>query len=182
MTRNDFFKCCTSGMCSCAAFALLPQEPVQAQSGNPELDALKWKLDFVNRRFATLIGILNEKLDPATRKQILENLGRECAKNYRGLFDKHKNDIQGFLDAIQKQWVEKAEYDREADTIRIVDKSKTCTCALVNQGMTPPEFCDCTLGWQQAAYSAVLGRSVEVTLEESILRGASRCVFRIRIV
>jgi hypothetical protein len=51
----------------------------------------------------------------------------------------------------------------------------------VKPGVTPPDFCNCTLGWQKEAYSAILGRPVEAELEESILRGGSRCVFRIRI-
>jgi hypothetical protein len=78
--------------------------------------------------------------------------------------------------------VEKAEYDDAKGTIRIVDKSPTCTCPLVRQNLTPPSFCDCTLGWQKEAYSAVVGRPVEATLEESILRGGKKCVFRIQIL
>ena len=67
-------------------------------------------------------------------------------------------------------------------TIRIVDKSPTCTCPLVRPNLTPQSFCDCTLGWQKEVYSAVAGRPVEATVEESILRGGKKCVFRIQIL
>jgi hypothetical protein len=48
-------------------------------------------------------------------------------------------------------------------------------------GMTPGSFCDCTLGWQEEAYSEILGRPVKAELEESILRGGKRCVYRMTI-
>lgn len=182
MTRSDFMKC-TLGMCSCAAFAFLPQEAeAQAESGNVEIDELKARLDAARKRFAILIRILNENLDAPTRKKILENLGRECARQYSSLTDKYKGNIDGFLETIRKQWVEKAEYDKEAGIIRVADKWKNCSCPLVDQSLTPSDFCNCTLGWQKETYSTILGRPVEATLEESILRGGSHCVYRIQIL
>ncbi len=181
MTRDEFLKC-TVGMCSCAAYAMLPQSVAMAESENPEMDALKWKVDASKKRFAKLVGILNDTLDEPTRKNVFERLGRACAQDYRNLTDEYKGNVKGFLDLIQQKWVEKAEYDEKAGTIRIVDKSKTCTCPLVKESLTPSTFCDCTLGWQKETYSALLGKPVEVELEESILRGGKRCVFRITVV
>ena len=60
---------------------------------------------------------------------------------------------------------------QEQGTIRIVDKGPGCSRPMVKEGVTPPSFCDCTLGWQEAAYSTILGRPVRAELEESILRG-----------
>ena len=182
MTRSDFMKCCTAGMCSCGAVAFLPQQAAQAEPANPELESLKWRLDFVQKRFARLVEILDENVDEPVRKKIWENLGRDHAREYRGLTDKYKGNLEGFLDDIRGQWVEKADYDAAKGTIRIVDKSPTCTCPLVRNHLTPRSFCDCTLGWQKEAYSAVTGRPVEVSLEESILRGGQKCVFRIQIL
>ncbi len=182
MTRNVFMKGCAAGMCSCAGMAwLAPQAAQAAESASPELDALKWKMDFAQRRWAGLVQILETNLDEATRKKVWQSVGREHAREYRSLTDKYKGNIEGFLDDIRKQWVESAEYDAAKGTIRIVDRSPVCTCPLVRQNLTPQSFCDCTLGWQKEAYSAVLGRPVEASLEESILRGGKRCVFRIQI-
>jgi len=174
-------KGCAAGMCSCAGVALVPQERACAESENPEAADLRRKVDACQVRFAKLVGVLNENLEPAARKKIFETLGRECARQYRDLTGKYANDVSGFLELARKQWVEKADYDEQKGTIRIVDKGPNCSCPLVKQGMTPPEFCDCTLGWQKEAYSAMLGRPVEAELEESILRGGRRCIFRIRI-
>ena len=181
MKRDEFIKC-TFGMCSCAAFALWPQAAALAESDNPEMDALKWKVDAGQKRFAKLVGILNDTLEEPTRKKVFERLGRACAQDYRNLTDQYKGNVKGFLDLIQQTWVEKAEYDEKAGTIRIVDKSRTCSCPLVQKGLTPSSFCDCTLGWQKETYSALLGKPVEAELEESLLRGGQKCVFRIRVV
>jgi len=174
-------KGCSSGVCSCAAAALVPLEAAGAQSESTEVSALKGKIDACQVRFAKLVGILNQNLDPAARKKIFESLGRECARQYREMTAKYTNDLKGYLAMAQTQWVEKAEFDEKAGTLRIIDKGPGCSCPLVKTGMTPPEFCDCTLGWQKEAYSAMLGRPVEAELEESILRGGRRCIFRIRI-
>lgn len=175
MTRSDFMKGCAAGMCSCAGMAwLAPQAAQAAEPANPGLD-------FAQRRWAGLVQILENNLDEATRKKVWESVGRDHAREYRSLTDKYKGNIEGFLADIRKQWVESAEYDAAKGTIRIVDRSPVCTCPLVRQGLTPQSFCDCTLGWQKEAYSAVAARPVEVSLEESVLRGGKRCVFRIQI-
>jgi len=167
-------------MCSCAAVALVPREAACAQSNRAEVDALKEKVDACQVRFAKLVGILNEAMGPEDRKKVFQTLGRECARQYQDLTGNYRNNVRGFLEMAQKQWVESVEFDEQAHTIRIVDKGPNCTCPLVKQGETPPEFCDCTLGWQKEAYSAMFGRPVVAELEESILRGRRRCVFRIR--
>ena len=181
MTRNDFMKG-TLSMCSCAALAFLPLEKIQAESGNPEMDELKWKLEAAQTRFAWLVRILKDNLDEPTRKRIFESLGRQCATRYDSLTDQYKGNLDGFLGEIQKRWVAKAEYDEKAGTIRVVDKSKTCTCPLVDESLTASDFCNCTLGWQKATYSKILGRPVDAEVEESILRGSSRCVFRMQVI
>jgi predicted hydrocarbon binding protein len=180
MTRNDFMKCCAAGVCSCGALAIMAPSGALAE-GDSAIDALQWKLDFARRRFARLIEILGQNLDEPSRKKVWEALGRDHAKEDRSLTDKYKGDLPGFLAELKKEWVETAEYDAAAGTIRIVDRATACSCPLVDRKLTPPDFCNCTIGWQKEVYSAVVGKPVEATIEESILRGGTRCVFRIQI-
>jgi predicted ArsR family transcriptional regulator len=187
MKRNSFLKLCAGGACSCTAFAAtLGQEQEQPAVApppeKPDIGELEWQLNASRHRFAKLIAILGEELGEPERKKILLRLGAECAGSYAALFAKYRGNINGFLDEIRRQWVAEAVYDEKAGTLRIVDRATRCTCPLVKPGTTPGAFCDCTLGWQQAAYSAVLGKPVEVELEESILRGGKRCAFRVRII
>ena len=174
MTRSEFLKSCTLGACSCSLVALSATETAMAESGNSEVDTLKAQRDAIRIRYAKLLGILDEEIDQPTRKRV-------CADQFRAItYDKYKNDIRGFLAAIQAPggWVEKVEYNEKAGTIRIFDRFKSCTCPLVEKGLTPSDQCECTLGWQKQTYSAILGKPVE----ESILRGSTRCVFRIQVV
>jgi predicted hydrocarbon binding protein len=178
MKRDEFLKtACALGVCSCAAPGLLARGFRPADLAPDEADELKEKMDFVSRRMAGLVAAL----DKPTRLRVLEAMGRDCARDSTALTNKFRGNPKGFLEEIKKRWVRETEYDEAAGVIHVIDRSKSCTCPFVKPGLTPPEFCECTLGWQKEAYSAVLGKPVEVELVESILRGGSHCEFRIRV-
>jgi hypothetical protein len=187
MKRKDFLKSCAAGMCSCAAFGLAVPDAAEAQQAsgapeNPEVAGLKRRLDAAQSRFAALVAVLARELDAPSRKKILGSLGGACADQYNDMIAKYENNIRGFLAYAREEWVDEAVYDEKAGTIRLVDKSSKCACPLVKQGTTPGAFCDCTLGWQAAVYSRIIGRPVEVELERSILRGDQHCAYLVRII
>ena len=181
VSRGDFIKsACLFGLCGCVGTALAADQPATPQTDSEELRTLRERLDFVQIRFARLVEILGRNLDEPTVSRIFEELGVECARQFKYLSDKFKGDLDGFLAHVQERWVEKVEHDKQNRTIRITDRSPKCSCALVRQGMTPGAFCDCSRGWQKEIYSLILGKPVEVKVEQSILRGAPRCAFLIR--
>jgi len=162
--------------------AVLP-ESAAAETNDPETEWLKHQVEAMRIRYAKLAGILDQELDEAQKTRVFETLGRECARQFRAVtYDKFKGDIDGFLHSIQRPegWVEKVENDKKAGTIHVFDRAGKCTCPLVKAGLTPDVQCRCSIGWQKETYSAILGRPVEVEVEESILRGGKRCVFQIR--
>lgn len=181
VTRSQFLLSCSAGACACAAVAIRPESADAQTSQDPEVARLTSRLDAARLRFAKLVGVMGRQLDAATRKKLFEGLGRECAQQYREMLARYRNNINGFLTEGRTQWMAEGNWDEKAGTLRIVDKAKTCTCPLVKEGLTPGDFCDCTLGWQKEAYSQILGKPVEAEIEESILRGGTRCVFRIHI-
>ena len=188
MKRNDFLKTCGAGICGCGLLGLLAPlsasaEGLEGQSATVPADAnpSALQLDAARVRFAKLLSIMRENLDDATRSKILERLGRECAQDYGALFQKYRGDLQGFLAKIKTAWVDKAEYDEKSGILRVVGKPSPCVCPLVKAGRTPADFCDCTLGWQQEAFSTVIGKPVIAEIEESVLRGGKRCSFRITV-
>ena len=185
MKRNEFMKSC-AGFCGCGVLGLLAPLSASAESTGgqtttapDETSELKRRLDGAQERFAKLLSIMAEDLDPAVRLKILQSLGRECSQDYGPFFSKYRGDLKGYLAKIQTAWVERAEYDEKAGVLRVIGKPAPCACPLVKTGRTPGEFCDCSLGWTEAAFSAVLGRPVAVEIEESVLRGGTRCSFRI---
>ena len=187
MKRNDFFKTCGAGICGCGVLGLLAPLAARAADADtavpaavPEdVEMLKQQLEGARERFAKLLSVMGEQLDDATRGKILQGLGRECAQDYGPFFSKYRGDLPGFLEKIKTAWVEQAEYNEKTGILRTVGKPAPCACPLVKAGRTPAEFCDCSRGWTQAAFSTVLGRPVSVEIEESVLRGGSRCSFRI---
>jgi hypothetical protein len=189
INRKDFMKNCAAAVCAtgvCCAMkapeARAADDPIQGCDPK-ELTAVKDKADAARLRFSKLIEIIEAKLPEGERKQILHALGGKCADTYRSaLIDRYRGDINGFLEEGRRNWMAEAVYDEAKGTIRIVDKGPSCSCPMVKVGTTPGSFCDCTLGWQEEAYSEILGRPVKAELEESILRGGTRCVYRIKIV
>jgi predicted ArsR family transcriptional regulator len=186
ITRKEFVRrcavACTAGLCSSLGRS---QEQAGRQSScdAEELKRTASRADAARDRFARLIDEIESSMPEQERKQLLHNLGGRCADSYRAsLLDRYKGNVRGFLEEGLRTWMAEANYDEAKGTIRIVDKSPTCSCPLVKEGATPPSFCDCTLGWQEEAYSTILGRPVKAELEESILRGGKRCVYRISIV
>ena len=182
MNRKEFLEAaCAWGVCSCAVFSQSAQAEEQADATQAELGNLKWKLDFVTQRFAKLVALMNETLDESTLAGLFESMGRECAKGFKQEFEPFKGDPEGFLKSIQQKWVQSARWDESTGTVRVVDKAKHCTCAFVNEKIMSSQFCHCSVGWQKEAYETVLGRPVDVEIEESILKGHKRCVFCIKL-
>jgi len=184
MKRDEFIKAiCSLGACSCASMALYsPNVAGAEEKPNEDLEALKWKMDFMRKRFAKLVGILDANLDENSRKKVFESLGRECARMFVDITGPYKGRPKEFLEEIKKRWAKETTYDEAKGMIRVVDRSDHCTCALVDEKLTPPAFCDCTLGWQKETYSMILGEAVDAELEESVLRGGKRCVFRVQAI
>jgi hypothetical protein len=186
MKRNDFFKTCGAGICGCGVLGLLA--PLVARADDTKVPAaavpedcelLKQQLEGARERFAKLLAVMAEQLDDATRNKILQSLGSQCSQPYAAFFNKYRGDLHGFLDKIKTAWVERTEYDETTGILRVIGKPAPCACPLVKAGRTPVEFCDCSGGWNQAAFSTVLGRPVSIVIEESVLRGGTRCSFRI---
>jgi predicted hydrocarbon binding protein len=177
MDRKHFLKTCAGGLCACATVGGLT--PVLATAAPAAAD---WRLPFVKQRYAKLLGILSDKVDEPTLNDILRLLGRHCASTY-SLTEKHRGDVDGFIQEFQQQTKEEISYDREMGLITIVGPERDdCFCPLVDRRTISGQVCNCSLGWQEYTYETLLERRVEVTLKESVVRGGKRCVFEIRML
>jgi hypothetical protein len=183
VTRTEFLKCCAAGACMCVT--LTSPDLAPGETSAPDIEQMQRQLEAMRVRYAKLVSILEKDLDEATRKRVFDSLGRECARQFRSrTFDKYKGDLRGFLKSVEGPdgWAVKTEYDEKAGIIRVFDRGPHCSCPLVKEGLTSAAQCDCTLGWQRQTYSAILGLPVDGAVEESILRGDKRCVFRMTVL
>lgn len=177
MKRNEFFKLCAGGACGCAGLTLIPGSSVHAENPAPENE--DWRIGFMQERFAKLISIMGDQLGEKQRNEILELMGRECAKHYYERALRFKGDLKGYLDDIQKDWVEKVSYTEPIKEFTVTDKLVgNCACPFVDKALMDQHYCHCSVGWQKEIYSLVTGKEVEVTIESSVLQGDQQCVFK----
>lgn len=187
MDRTDFLKTCAAGICSCGLIGMLAQAAVAeddttkaaAPTTPSETDQLKQALDGAQERFAHLLTIMDTRLGKTDCDAILQDLGGKCSEKYQPFFEKYRGNSQGFIDATKTAWVDRTEFDDKTGILRVISKASPCYCPLVKEGRTPARFCSCAAGWNRAAYSVVMNRPVTVEVEESVLGGGTRCIFRI---
>jgi hypothetical protein len=70
---------------------------------------------------------------------------------------------------------------RDGDTVEVL--CADCLCALVKDGTArlSDTYCTCSLGWMKETFETVMGRPVDVTLDESVKRGGQRCRFTVQL-
>ncbi|HBF35649.1 TPA: hypothetical protein DDW35_13890 [Candidatus Sumerlaeota bacterium] len=192
MDRRDLLKqACGMGMCACAGALMSPVcNALAAETVSPtpspiptsvdEAKRNEWWLKHSQKQTAELWKMLGTKLDEKTQVEILEQLGRNCAKNLNWA-KKYKNNPDAFFKYMKEHSGEQIDYDKEKGVITVVTKERDCDCRLVNSKITPSIFCACSQGWQKQTYEDILGKLVDVEVKESVLRGSKRCVFIVTI-
>jgi predicted hydrocarbon binding protein len=150
-----------------------------ADAQSAEIQRLNNRLSQARSQFAKMLEMLESTLDEKRRKEILEQLGRNCARR-NGLPAKYKGNPDGFIE-LMRGYGETIRYDRERGAVSVASSERDCVCGLVDKKITPGYFCDCSVGWQKEIYESLLGKPVNVVLKESVLRGGKRCVFEIRV-
>ncbi len=191
MNRRELLnRACGMGMCSCTATVIFDnlcsgvqndtEENEELQKVQRELHRSQWWLDHTKKQFAKLWELLKPHLDDKKRLDIIEELGRNCAKSL-GWGEKFKGNPEGFFEHMERTQGETFEYDKAKGVIKVTTPERDCVCGLVNSKITPAFFCHCSIGWQKQMYETILGKTVDAELKESVLKGSKRCVFQIRI-
>lgn len=126
-----------------------------------------------------------ENIDSRSRDKLLNCCGEACADSYtRDIFKREKSrssNMDEFLKNLSVKFPD-AEYEIVSDScIRVM--YKRCGCDIVGKGfITDPLFCRCSAANLKANFEAALGGKIEVELKDSILGGADRCLFLVRIM
>ena len=191
MNRRELLnRACGMGMCSCVTSVMFEnlssgaqndtEEDKKLREVQTELNRCKWWLGHASKQLAKLWELLEPHLDDTKRREILEQLGRNCAKSI-GWGEKYKGNPEGFFEFMNKKQGETFTYDKGKGVITVVTRERECDCKLVNNKLTPAYFCHCSMGWQKQMYETILGKPVDTELKESVLQGSKRCVFQIRI-
>ncbi len=135
----------------------------------------------MERWITSLISGLDEHVNEETRNKVLEQCGRQCQsqsfiQKAKNIYKKSK-DMDDFIDKFGKVY---KNLRSEGNNVYIIYPK--CYCSFVNKippGQLSATYCNCSRGWAKALFEGALGRSVEVVMEESIVKGDKQCKFRI---
>ena len=179
--RNLLKNACGAGVCGCLLASLLNPKDLFAETEKKNPEPQDWRLPFVKSRYVALMQILYKQLGPEAFSKMIQKMGRDCSKSIQMISD-CKNNPDMYFKLMKEGWNEDVTYDKEKGVIRIVGPRRTeCFCPLIDTKKTPGYVCDCSLGWQKQTFETVLGKKVDVVLEESVLRGGKRCAFKVTI-
>ena len=144
----------------------------------------KFSKGFLAGWIKTLLESMDKHLDDDTKKKILNETGSYCAQQHitEILLDMHKQskDFDDFLAKVNKQ-LKGTSWTKVNDSTLIVTYSK-CYCPMIELGMyRTPIQCNCSIGWLKKNLEAVLGKTVEVELVQSVLRNGNQCEFKVKL-
>lgn len=130
-----------------------------------------------------LITALDESVDEETRVRVLEQCGRRCqtqslVKKAKRIYERSRN-VDEFLTEFGRVYIH---LHRDGDNVYIIYPQ--CYCTFVNKmprGRLSATWCNCSRGWAKALFEGVLGHPIEVTAEETIIRGDKQCKFKINL-
>ena len=177
MDRKEFLKsACGLGVCGCALSFLGVPEPLKAA----EAPAEDPRLAFARYQLAKRIGFIATDTAAEACAGILEKTGRECAKLGQ-LQVRFKGDPEGYFAAIKKAWGTDSTWNKEKGIITIAVAEGECGCPLVDSKRTPAFWCNCSVGYQKESFETIFGKPVQVSLKESKLSGAKRCIFEVKL-
>ncbi len=202
MNRKEFLKSagkCCLGSCACVLMGGLMSAHADDSTGKPPANAEKprseKRIEFAENWVTRFMDVLDETLDPETRRKIMMANGKKC---YRAWIADTGRQIKPVTLEQLTEWVNKNVMD---DSIRIdrniiyfqfnsaaetglPSEEGQCLCTLVE---TKPKglsgtYCDCSVGYVKEWHELLLARQVEVELTESVLRGGKRCKFKITVL
>jgi hypothetical protein len=137
---------------------------------------------FFERWITSLMENLEEHLDPAELKGLMEDCGRDCARHssVHSMAESCKGDVDKFVGTMAK-FLGKENCYREGQTVHL--KYPKCYCELVDRGpeKLPGSYCLCSRGWVVEMFGAAAGKPVEVEILKSIKRGDAHCEFSVAL-
>jgi hypothetical protein len=132
----------------------------------------------------SVIRLMDEELAIEDMGRILERCGQGCAYGC------------GMIEKIQKAQMN---YDKPDEVFKKLQSPdifgdrimkgedcyyticEQCFCPFVSENLSeiPASYCECTKGWTKTVFQTAFGRSVNVEIEQTILRGGECCRMKI---
>lgn len=128
--------------------------------------------------FSGLMNGLGE-LDDVSRKKVLRECGKACSQSYTMQIFRDAKENSSDIDSMLKNLAKRfpgSKYERDGSNI-IKVTYRQCGCDLVRLGLVKSaSWCQCSAFSLQENFQLVLGKSVSVAVQASILKGAKQCI------
>lgn len=140
---------------------------------------------------------LDELLDEEIAAKVMVGCGHACAR-INGVAVKmgvekrmRYGSVEDYLEAEQRDPIPGTRLEREGDVLHqyyiphTLREGLRCVCSRISSlpadQMISPTYCNCSKGYAEKFWEAVLGRPVEVELVQSTMTGANECKFTIHL-
>jgi hypothetical protein len=212
MDRKEFLASVgRTGACLCAAAAgmasalsgAVPDEKAAAPKpvkdtvpGEKSVERAAKRMEFGDGWVKRFMEVLEQNLDEKTREKLMQANGKSCYIAYAGAGQRRATPVtfEHFADWIARTGKSQgysvvgsdifSEYTGSAETGK-ASPENVCLCPMVEAqaaGKVPAFYCLCSIGYVREMHERLLGRPVEVRLVDSVLRGGTRCKFKINLV
>jgi hypothetical protein len=188
-----------AGTCACAAAtgmrAAFGAQTAPAKPGDKTVERAAKRMEFGDAWVRRFFEAVDGTLDEASRRRLMVANGKSCFAAYAGPPKKQPGPdaLEKFTAWIAAQGKEKG-YSIEGKVISFefvgsaetgqASPEKLCLCPMAEAqkpGQISPTYCLCSVGYVKEMHERILGRPVEVELVDSVLRGGSRCKFRMTV-
>ena len=91
-----------------------------------------------------------------------------------------RGNLPGLIDLLQTKmnWIVK--HDEDTRTVIADENKPDCVCPLYKEGLlTDPALCECSRGFIERMFGYILGREVEASVVESVLRKGTHCIYKV---
>jgi hypothetical protein len=165
-------------------------EPAKEKESVKEKEPVKNELahQMAPNHVMKLLKYIEANFDETTRKKIFGQLGYECfysvgASKWIQNYKKEPDKFFEMVNSGKSVYWEKLEYDRENSRIKVISrKFVSCVCAFGQCPDPPKSLCKyCCLRLHKELFETLLGKKVEVKLDDSVLLGGERCCSTINI-
>lgn len=176
MTR---FKRCIDAEASAAVSKKVIIKPEQFDETSNYAQKAEWISSAVQR--------LEKEVGKATAIKVMQACGAKCCGPTQ---QKRAKQFMGESHSVEELLAKLNEAGIGGGRLTLKNKNTIlggydrCYCGRVKQTKEPfptDTYCHCSTGWYESLFEAAFGKPVEVTLKQSILQGADRCEFEIRL-
>ena len=164
----------------------------RTSGGYPHATTFEKRAEFAKTWTSRFMRVMDERLDEATRRGLMEANGRACAMGAYGPPDPAKKvGVDEFVaglathvgpeNARREGDVVFFNYEQNPDGLSL--KDGYCLCPIIEDGPADlsPTYCHCSVGYVSYLFERNIGRPVRVELLESVRRGGKACRFAVHV-